>query len=73
MLHLEKKKKGRLEMQFGNQNVLQLIENVTIFGDTCYPADKNWYLNTKKKIPFHKKAQSMFLQLTKLSTFLCYL
>ena len=48
MLHLEKKKKGRLEMQFGNQNVLQLIENVTIFGDTCYPADRNWYLNTKK-------------------------
>ena len=48
MLHLEKKKKGRLEMQFGNQNVLQLIENVTIFGDTCYLADRNWYLNTKR-------------------------
>ena len=67
MLHLEKKKKGRLEMQFGNQNVLQLIENVIIFRDTCYLADKNWYLNTKKE------TQRMFLHLTKLSTFLCYL
>ena len=60
MLYLEKKKKGRLEMQFGNQNVLQLIENVTIFGDTCYPADKNWYLNTKKKFPFTRKLKVCF-------------
>ena len=56
-------------MQFGHQNVLQLIENVTIFGDTCYSAGRNCYLNKKKDTPFHKKAQRMFLYLTKLSTF----
>ena len=60
MLYLEKKKKGRLEMQFGNQNVLQLIENVTIFGDTCYPADKNWYLNTKKNSLSQESSKYVF-------------
>ena len=60
-------------MQFGNQNVLQLIGNITIFEGTCYPADRNWYEGRKKNTPFHKKAQGIFLRLTKLSTFLCYL
>ena len=45
-------------MQFGHQNVLQLIENVTIFGDTCYSADRNCYLNTKKKHPLSQESST---------------